>query len=190
MEEVSWLKFQISPESFFQTNTIGAEKLYWVVKDFAKWKEISTILDLYCGTGTIGQIIAADNKETEIVWLELLVSAVADAYINSELNGLNNVNFIAGKAEKTLPEVLEKYKAFDLVVIDPPRNGIHPKALKTILELMPKQIIYVSCNPATLSRDLDILVNENNYKLIKIQAVDMFPHTAHIEVVVKLELSN
>jgi len=188
-EEILGMKFSISPKSFFQTNSKGAEVLYSKVVDFAKEINPKSILDLYCGTGTIGQILAKDRKETKIIGLELLESAVADAYKNAELNNLKNVEFISGKAEKTLQDVLEKYpEGFDLVIIDPPRSGMHQKALKTLLEANAKNIIYVSCNPSTLARDLRILC-DNGYELQKVCPVDMFPHTAHIEVVTKLVMS-
>ena len=178
------LKFSISPQSFFQTNTLGAEELYSVVRDYAR-NDAETILDLYCGTGTIGQVVAGGNKNAHIVGLELLESAVEDAYKNAKLNGLENVEFVAGPAEKTLPGVLEKYDHFDMVIVDPPRAGMHKKALETLLTIDAQDIVYVSCNPATLARDLQ-LICEAGYELEKVRAVDMFPHTAHIEVVTKL----
>lgn len=189
-ETVLGLKFSISPQSFFQTNSRGAEVLYGVAQKYAQiadGKGALKILDLYCGTGTIGQILAGENKNAHIIGLELLESAVADAYKNAELNNLSNVEFIAGFAEKTLPAVLEEHKNFDLVVIDPPRAGMHPKALQTLLSIQAKNIVYISCNPATLARDLKALT-ENGYELKNVCPVDMFPHTAHIEVVTKLEL--
>ncbi|MBT4936505.1 23S rRNA (uracil(1939)-C(5))-methyltransferase RlmD, partial [Candidatus Peregrinibacteria bacterium] len=189
-EEVLDMKFTISPESFFQTNTKGAEILYKTVLDFVKKsyvgnKELKSfdksksinylnILDLYCGTGTIGQVVgrhlknleSSDTKkglEVQVIGLELLESAVKDAYKNAEINGLKNVEYISGPAEKTFPQVLEKYKTFDVVIVDPPRAGMHPKALQTLLQVHAKNIIYVSCNPATLARDLKILAT-NNYQ--------------------------
>ena len=207
-EEVLDMKFAISPESFFQTNTRGAEVLYKKVLGFVEksYKEDSkkntnsslAILDLYCGTGTIGQIIAGHisssqlsnntNLEIQIIGLELLESAVKDAYKNAKLNGLKNIEYISGAAEKTFPQVLEKYKKFDIVIVDPPRAGMHPKALQTLLQTKAKNIIYVSCNPSTFARDMGIL-KRNNYALKEISGMDMFPHTPHIEIVALIEYS-
>lgn len=179
--------FEISPSSFFQTNTSGAEKLYETAIKAAKLTGNETVLDLYCGTGTIGICMAKSAKE--IVGLELVAAAVADAKKNAERNGITNITFYEGYAEKELPAVLEKHGDFDIVVIDPPRAGMHPKALETLLAIDAERIVYVSCNPASLARDLQKLCAEGQYKLKTVQPVDMFPHTHHIETVAMLEKS-
>jgi len=184
-EEILWLKFAISPKSFFQTNSRWAEQLYSVVKEFSEWIKKKIILDLYCWTWTIGQILAKGNK-AEVIWVEYNESAVEDANTNAELNWLKNTKFICWKVEKRLPWILEKYWKIDLIVIDPPRAWMHKKAVETILEFEAKEMIYVSCNPATFARDAKLL--SAKYEIEKIKPVDMFPHTSHIELVAKLKL--
>ena len=189
-EEILWLNFAISPKSFFQTNSLWAEKLYSTVLNFAfeNNNDNKIILDLYCGTWTIWQIISknSSDKNIKIIWIELIKSAVEDANLNAKLNNLSNIEFIYWKVENILPNIINEYKNIDLIILDPPRSWMHKKALETILNISPKQIIYVSCNPTTFARDFSIL--EEKYDIIKLQPVDMFPHTAHIEIVCKLEL--
>ena len=190
-EKILNLNFAISPKSFFQTNSLWAEVLYSKVKDYAlSWlnsNDEKIILDLYCWTWTIGQILASCfNVKTKIIWIESIQSAVDDAKINANLNKLTNSEFICSKVEKILPDIILKYKKIDLAIIDPPRCWMHKKALETLLSSSPKQIIYVSCNPSTFSRDFDSL--KEKYDIQDIQVVDMFPHTTHIEMIWNLIL--
>lgn len=179
-EELLGLKFKVTPFSFFQPNTKGAEILYQTVLEFMGDKDKKLVYDLYCGTGTISQIVA--EKAGYVIGIELVKEAVEIARENAQINGLNNCEFWAGDVLKKLDNLNKKP---DTIIIDPPRPGIHPLALKKIIKLDCSEIIYVSCNPRTLVRDLKELIN-NGYKLIKVQCVDMFPHTHHIETVTLL----
>lgn len=178
IEELLGLKFKIAPEAFFQTNSKGAEKLYSIVKDFLGDASSKVVLDLYCGTGTIGQIVAPKAKK--VIGVELIEEAVKAANENAKLNGLNNCEFIAGDVAKVIKDVKQKP---DIIILDPPRPGVHPVALEYVVKFEPKEIIYVSCNPKTLVDDLKYLI-DNGYKLEKVKGMDMFPHTPHVETVV------
>jgi len=178
VEELLGLKFKISAFSFFQTNSLGAEKLYSIVRDFVGHADNKTLFDLYCGTGTIGQISA--QKAKKVIGIEIIEDAVRAANENAKLNGLDNCNFIAGDVREKVKELKDKP---DIIVLDPPRSGIHPGALKDIIEFNAEKIVYVSCNPKTLVRDL-VELEKNGYKVEKVQCMDMFPHTAHVECVV------
>lgn len=180
-EELMGLKFKISPFSFFQTNSKGAEKLYSIVRDFMGDAKSKVVFDLYCGTGTIGQI-AASNAE-KVIGIELIEEAVKAANENAALNDLHNCNFIAGDVAKVIKQVKEKP---DIIILDPPRPGVHPEALKYVIDFDAKDIIYVSCNPKTLVDDLKALTAAG-YKIEKVKVKDMFPHTPHVETVVKLK---
>ncbi|KOR27084.1 23S rRNA (uracil(1939)-C(5))-methyltransferase RlmD [Clostridium sp. L74] len=180
IEELLGLKFKIAPEAFFQTNSKGAETLYSIVKDFLGDANSKVVFDLYCGTGTIGQIVAPKAKK--VIGVELIEEAVKAANENAKLNGLNNCEFIAGDVAKVIKDV--KHKP-DIIILDPPRPGVHPVALEYVVKFAPKEIIYVSCNPKTLVNDLEYLI-DNGYKLEKVKGMDMFPHTPHLETVVKL----
>ncbi|HCL4465252.1 TPA: 23S rRNA (uracil(1939)-C(5))-methyltransferase RlmD [Clostridium botulinum] len=180
IEELLGLKFKIAPEAFFQTNSKGAEKLYSIVKDFLGDASSKVVFDLYCGTGTIGQIVAPRAKK--VIGVELIEEAVKAANENAKLNGLNNCEFIAGDVAKVIKDVKQKP---DIIILDPPRPGVHPVALEYVVKFEPKEIIYVSCNPKTLVDDLKYLI-DNGYKLEKVKGMDMFPHTPHVETVVKL----
>lgn len=182
-EELLGLKFNISPFSFFQTNSRGAEVLYSVVRDFAGDVKGKEIFDLYSGTGTIAQIMAPIAKK--VTGIEIVEEAVESAKENAKLNNLINCHFIAGDVLKEI-ENLKNNKP-DLIVLDPPRDGIHPKAIHKIINFRCKEIVYVSCKPTSLARDL-VVFQESGYKVEKVQCVDMFPYTAHIETVVKLSL--
>ena len=186
-ESLLGLDFQISPTSFFQTNSTGAEKLYNMVLDFAHKDDLKnqTVLDLYGGTGTIGMIFAK-HWAKHVTSVELVTSASKDGEKNAKLNGISNMDFVNAKVEDFLDEYLEAGKSADLLVIDPPRAGMHPDALPNILKFGTKQMIYVSCNPSTLARDLEYILQNSEYKIEKIQAKDMFPHTNHIETIVSL----
>ena len=186
-ESLLGLDFQISPTSFFQTNSTGAEKLYSMVLDFAHKEELKnqTVLDLYGGTGTIGMIFAKHGAK-QVHSVELVTSASKDGEKNAKLNGIENMSFVNAKVEDFLNKYIEEGNTADLLVIDPPRAGMHPDALPNILKFGTKQMIYVSCNPATLARDLEYILTNSEYKIEKVQAKDMFPHTHHIETIVSL----
>ncbi|QEK11726.1 23S rRNA (uracil(1939)-C(5))-methyltransferase RlmD [Crassaminicella thermophila] len=179
-EEILGLKFKISAFSFFQTNSLGAEKLYSIVIDFMGDAENKTVFDLYCGTGTIGQIVA--KKAQKVIGIELIEEAVDAANKNAKLNGLSNCKFIAGDVLKKIDELKEKP---DIIILDPPRAGVHPKALKKVLNYKAPEIVYVSCNPKSLAENL-VEVQKAGYKVEKVKCMDMFPHTPHVETVVKL----
>ncbi|WP_027633587.1 23S rRNA (uracil(1939)-C(5))-methyltransferase RlmD [Clostridium hydrogeniformans] len=181
MEEVLGLKFKISPFSFFQTNTKGAEKLYSLVKEFmGDMAKDKVVFDLYCGTGTIGQIVAGDARK--VIGIELIEEAVVAANENAKLNNLNNCHFIAGDVAKIVNTIKDKP---DIIILDPPRSGVHPKALEYVVDFNAKDIIYVSCNPKTLVNDLKYL-EAHGYRVERTKLKDMFPNTPHVETVVKL----
>ena len=185
-EKIGEYGFEISPNSFFQTNTRGAQKLYDAIMDFAGFKANDNVYDLYSGAGTIA--IYASKRVGNVTCFEAIPAAVNDAKRNAELNQVKNCTFILGDLKDALAEtesVMQKYGKPDVIIIDPPRSGMHPRTVQAVLNLLPGKIIHVSCNPATLARDLKILC-EKDYALSKIQAVDMFPHTAHIEVVAQV----
>jgi 23S rRNA (uracil1939-C5)-methyltransferase len=173
--------FNISANSFFQTNTEQAEKLYNKVLDFAELKGSEQVWDLYCGTGTITIFLA--EKAKKVVGFELVESAVKDARSNTESHGIHNAEFVGGDLLYKLQNMKDKP---DVLVTDPPRSGMHPKVVEYIRDLRPNKIIYVSCNPTTLARDVAIL--KDVYKIEMIQPVDMFPQTYHIETIVKMKL--
>ncbi|MBL4938077.1 23S rRNA (uracil(1939)-C(5))-methyltransferase RlmD [Clostridium sp. YIM B02515] len=180
IEKLLGLKFIITPFSFFQTNSKGAEKLYSLVRDFMEDSDSKVVFDLYCGTGTIGQIVAPNAKK--VIGIELIEEAVEAANENAKLNGLNNCTFIAGDVAKVITQVKDKP---DIIILDPPRPGVHPTALKYVIDFNAKDIIYVSCNPKSLVNDLTTLTSEG-YVVEKVVLMDLFPHTPHIETVVKL----
>ncbi len=181
VEKILGLKFKISPFSFFQTNTFGAEKLYSMVREFSGDIDNKVVFDLYSGTGTISIIMAPLAKK--VVGIEIIEEAVNMAKENAKLNGLENVEFIAGDVLKEVDKLREKP---DLIIIDPPREGINPKAIGKIIDFNPDKFVYVSCNPVTLVRDLKEFENKG-YKVEKVKCMDMFPRTTHVEVIVKLE---
>ncbi|WP_315119644.1 23S rRNA (uracil(1939)-C(5))-methyltransferase RlmD [uncultured Clostridium sp.] len=184
IEELLGLKFKITPFSFFQTNSKGAEKLYTIVREFLGESKDKVVFDLYCGTGTIGQIVAPEAKK--VIGVELIEEAVESANENAKLNGLNNCEFIAGDVAKVIGNVTEKP---DLIILDPPRPGVHPVALDYVIKFDAPQIVYVSCNPKTLVTDLKVLI-EAGYKVEKVKIKDMFPHTPHVETCVLLSHKN
>ena len=187
-EEILGLKFQISSFSFFQTNTLGAEVLYEKAREYVMVPDTaegivmadSTIFDLYSGTGTIAQILAPVAKQ--VIGIEIVGEAVEAAKENASLNGLDNCEFIAGDVLKVLDEVEEKP---DLIVLDPPRDGVHPKALNKIIDYGVDRIVYISCKPTSLARDLEVL-QDRGYKVEKVCAVDMFPQTPHVESIIMM----
>ena len=179
IEKIGSYEFEISANSFFQTNTAGAAKLYDTVKQYAELSGSETVLDLYSGTGTIPILLSDAAKE--VIGLEMAPSAVADAEMNCRHNQIENCRFLPGDIRETLPTISQRP---DVLVIDPPRAGMHPDVAKQVLALLPERIVYVSCNPATLARDLVLL--KEAYQIQEVQPVDMFPHTHHIESVAGL----
>lgn len=179
-------KFRISANSFFQTNTLQAEKLYATALEYAQLTGNETVYDLYSGAGTIS--IYVSGKAKEVYAFETVESSIADAGENAKRNNIENVHFITADLYKTfLPEVEQKnIPSPDVMIIDPPRNGMHPTTVNDVITLGAKRLVYVSCNPATQVRDIKLLT-EAGYKLIKVRPVDMFPHTYHIENVALLE---
>jgi 23S rRNA (uracil1939-C5)-methyltransferase len=184
MEEMEGLKFKIGPKSFYQTNSQQAYELYKVARDFAALKGNEMVYDLYTGTGTIANFVARQAKK--VLGIEYIEEAVLHARDNSDINGLDNLVFESGDMAKVLtPEFMERHGKPDVIITDPPRAGMHPDVLKQIKASEAKKIVYVSCNPATQARDIEIL--SDSYKVKKVKAVDMFPHTQHVESVVLLE---
>lgn len=183
-EKLGKYKFKISPDSFFQTNTKQSKKLYDIVKSEANLKGDEVVYDLYCGTGTIG--IYLSEKAKKVYGFEIISSAIEDAKINASENNIRNTSFLKGDVKNLLKQIsTNEIEKPDISIVDPPRAGLHPEALKNIINLKQRKIIYISCNPSTQARDLRVLV-ENNYRIEKIQPIDMFPHTPHIESVVTL----
>ena len=179
-EEVLGLKFKISPFSFFQTNTKGAEKLYEIAREFIGEQKDKVVFDLYSGTGTIGQVMAKSAKK--VYGIEIIEEAVKVANENAKLNNLNNYEFIAGDVAKVVKNLKEKP---DLIIVDPPRPGVHKDAIRDISNFGANEIVYISCNPKTLVLDL-VEFEKYGYKLEKVKCMDMFPNTPHVETVVKL----
>jgi 23S rRNA (uracil1939-C5)-methyltransferase len=178
-------KFKISPLSFYQVNPSQTEKLYSKAVEFAELTENETVFDLYCGIGTIG--IFASDKVKKLYGIETISQAIEDASQNAQLNNIKNAEFFVGDVEKTLPEFLkEKNVIPDVVFLDPPRKGCDKTAIQTLINIKPKRIVYVSCNPATLARDLNLLQEE--YNIEELAICDMFPGTSHVESIAKLNL--
>jgi 23S rRNA (uracil-5-)-methyltransferase RumA len=180
MEKLLGLEFKISVFSFFQTNSVGAEVLYSVVRDFAGQSNDKTIFDLYCGTGTITQLLSPNANK--VIGIELVEEAVDAAKVNAELNNITNCEFIAGDVLNMVDKLEDKP---DTIILDPPREGINPKAMKKIIAFGADKLVYVSCKASSLAKDL-LLLQEGGYKVDKIQCVDMFPRTYHVETVVLL----
>jgi len=182
-EQMENLKFKIGPKSFFQTNTLQAYKLYCVVREFAGLTGKETVYDLYTGTGSIAQFISAGASK--VIGIEYVPEAIEDAEYNAKNNHISNCSFFAGDMKDILNEefIMEQGKP-DVMILDPPRCGIHPDVAKVILEAAPGRIVYVSCNPASQARDLALFSEE--YSISAVQPVDMFPHTQHVENVCKL----
>ena len=182
-EQLDGLRFKIGPKSFFQTNSVQAKNLYDVVVQFAELKGTENVFDLYTGTGSIALYVARFCRQ--VVGIEEVPEAIADAEENRLLNTIQNTVFYAGDVKNVLsPEFVEKHGVPDLVITDPPRAGMHEKAVRFLLDMAPPSIVYVSCNPATQARDVQLL--SEKYDVLKVQPVDMFPHTHHIENVALL----
>ncbi len=183
-EEMEGLKFKVGPKSFYQTNTDQAYNLYKVVRDFAALSGNELVYDLYTGTGTIANFVS--GKARKVIGIEYVPEAIEDAKTNSSINNISNTLFFAGDMKDILTaDFIKQHGEPDVIITDPPRAGMHSDVISTILLAAPKRVVYVSCNPATQARDLQIL--DSKYKVVKVQPVDMFPHTQHVENVVLLE---
>ncbi len=183
-ETMEELRFKVGPKSFYQTNTEQAYHLYSVAREFAALTGNELVYDLYTGTGTIANFVA--RKARRVIGIEYVPEAIEDAKINSEINGIGNTEFFAGDMKDILnDEFIAHYGRPDVIITDPPRAGMHPEVVQTILRTAPRRIVYVSCNPATQARDLALL--DVSYRVMTVQPVDMFPHTPHVENVVLLE---
>ena len=183
-EKMEGLRFKIGPKSFYQTNTGQAYKLYCVAREYAALTGSETVYDLYTGTGTIAQFVAGRAKR--VIGIEYVPEAIEDARINAEGNGITNCEFFAGDMKDILTEgFIAEHGRPDVIIADPPRAGMHPDVVKTILAAAPERIVYVSCNPATQARDMEMM--SEAYKITAVQPVDMFPHTFHVENVCRLE---
>jgi len=184
-EEMEGLRFKIGPKSFYQTNTLQAYNLYKVAREFADLQGNEVVYDLYTGTGTIAQFVS--RKASKVIGIEYVPEAIEDAKINAQNNGITNCEFFAGDMKDILnADFIAEHGQPDVIILDPPRAGIHPDVAKVILAAAPPKMVYVSCNPASQARDLAILAEK--YKITAVQPVDMFPHTQHVENVCKLEL--
>lgn len=181
-DELMGLTFRISAKSFYQINPTQTEKLYKTAIEYAGFTGNESALDAYCGTGTIG-IIAAKNGAKNVIGVELEKSAVRDAISNAKRNKIDNIYFYSADATDFIIDLAESGKHIDVVMMDPPRAGSTEEFLDAVGTLSPQRVVYVSCNPETLARDLKYFLSKNNYKVEKIQPVDMFPHTAHVETV-------
>lgn len=175
-------RFRISPKSFYQINPVQTEVLYNTAMEYADLKGNETVLDTYCGIGTIG-IVAAKRGAGRVIGVELNGDAVRDAIVNARANNLKNIRFYKGDAGEFMYEASDEDEKPDVVFMDPPRAGSDTKFLDSLIKMSPKTVVYVSCNPETLARDLDYVTKHSDYKIRKIRPVDMFPHTAHTECV-------
>ena len=185
-EKIDDFRFRISPNSFFQTNSKQVKRLYEAVLQLAEPQGDETVFDLYCGAGTIS--IYVSPLVRQVIGFESVASAVEDARVNCQENGVDNCRFVLADLKDQLSgtqAIIDSFGRPDLIILDPPRGGLHPKTVQAVLALSPKKIVHVSCNPATLARELEEFCR-SDYMLGRVQPVDMFPHTAHIEVVAEL----
>ena len=183
-ERMDDLRFRIGPKSFYQTNSEQAHRLYEVARDFADLKGGELVYDLYTGTGTIANFVAKCCRK--VIGIEYVEDAIKDARINSEVNGIENTLFFAGDMKDVLTDdFIDEHGRPEVMIVDPPRAGMHGDVVNVILNAEPERIVYVSCNPATQARDMALL--DEKYKVVRVQPVDMFPHTHHVENVVKLQ---
>jgi 23S rRNA (uracil1939-C5)-methyltransferase len=180
VDYIDGLKFRISPLSFFQVNPIQTAVLYNKALDYAGLTGREVVLDAYCGIGTISLFMA--RKAAKVYGIEVVPQAIEDARINALENDIHNVEFIVGQAELVVQDMIDEGLKVDVIVVDPPRKGCDEKLLEAIIQAQPERMVYVSCNPATLARDLAYL-SERGYRVVKVQPVDMFPQTAHVECV-------
>jgi 23S rRNA (uracil1939-C5)-methyltransferase len=186
MEKLEDLRFKISPKSFFQTNTLQAEKLYSITREFAELNGSQLVYDLYCGTGSIGLFVSKYAKK--LIGVEVVADAIEDAKENAAFNNVQHASFFAGDVIDICDDAFfAEHGKPDVIITDPPRAGMHEKLIKKLLEIAAPTVVYVSCNPATQARDLGLL--SEKYTVTRIQPVDMFPHTLHIENIVQLKLT-
>jgi 23S rRNA (uracil1939-C5)-methyltransferase len=183
MDAIGDLKFKISPLSFYQVNPVQTEKLYAKVLDYAALTGKETVIDAYCGIGTISLFLA--GKAAKVYGVEIVPQAVEDAKENAKINNIENAEFLQGESETIIPRLSKLGVQADIVVVDPPRKGCDEKLLEAIVEMSPNRMVYVSCNPATLARDLKYMA-EHGYRVEEVQPVDMFPQTTHVETVVMM----
>ena len=184
-EAIGPFRFRISPQSFFQVNVAQAKILNEKILEYANLSGEETVIDSYCGTAAISMYLGKHAKK--VYGIEIEKSAIRDAKINCELNNISNIKFFTGRAEEWLYRWRRKGEEVHIIIVDPPRKGCSPKTLKEITKIRPKQILYVSCNPSTLARDLKYLTKDDDYKLKKILPIDMFPQTGHIECIASLK---
>ncbi|WP_350343267.1 23S rRNA (uracil(1939)-C(5))-methyltransferase RlmD [Proteinivorax tanatarense] len=180
-EKVTGIQYKISPLSFFQVNPKGMEILYGKTLEYANLTGKEKVLDAYCGIGSISLFLAQQAKE--VLGVEIVPQAIEDAKENAKINGIKNAHFKVGKAEEVIVDEAKKGEKYDVVVVDPPRKGCDEKLLEAIQKISPQRIVYVSCNPSTLARDLKHLCQEGKYEIKQVQPVDMFPHSGHVECV-------
>ena len=186
-EEMEGLRFKLGPKSFYQTNSDQAYELYKIARDFAKLTGNEIVYDLYTGTGTIANFVA--SKANKVIGKEFVPEAIEDAKVNSQINNISNTRFFAGDIKDVLNSgFIRQQGKPDVIILDPPRAGLHKNVINSMLFAMPKRIVYISCNPATQARDIALL--DEKYKVMQIQPVDMFPHTHHVENIVLLERRN
>jgi 23S rRNA (uracil1939-C5)-methyltransferase len=184
MEEMEGIRFKIGPKSFFQTNSGQSLTLYRKVREFAALEGTETVYDLYTGTGTIANFIARSCKK--VVGIEYVPEAIEDAKTNAFINGISNACFIAGDIKRVMqPRLFDIHGRPDVVITDPPRSGMDEDVVRSIQEASPEKVVYVSCNPATQARDLALICRD--YSIVRVQPVDMFPHTHHVENIVLLK---
>ncbi len=184
-EKMGTLEFSIGAKSFYQTNSLQAHEMYKLIKQLATLSGIETVYDLYTGAGTIALFIATEARN--VVGLELVPEAIQDAVRNAEINGINNTYFYAGDIKDTFgADIIDRHGAPDVVIADPPRSGMHPAVVEQLIKFAPKNIIYVSCNPATQARDVGLL--SDHYGIISVHPIDMFPQTHHVECVIHLQI--
>jgi 23S rRNA (uracil1939-C5)-methyltransferase len=184
VDSIGDIQFAISARSFYQVNPVQTELLYRKALDYAELTGEETVIDAYCGIGTISLFLA--QKAKQVYGVEIVPEAIEDAKKNAKLNQINNVEFAVGKAEEIIPAWKKEGKIADVIVVDPPRKGCDEALLDTIIAMKPKRVVYVSCNPSTLARDLQIL-EEGGFRTVEVQPVDMFPHTTHVECTVLLK---
>ena len=186
-EKMGALEFRISAKSFYQTNSLQAHEMYKLVKKLSALSGRETVYDLYTGAGTIALFVASEAKK--VVGIELVPESIEDAYRNAEINGISNAHFYAGDIKDAFgPEVIDKHGAPEVVITDPPRSGMHGAVVERLIQLAPKSIVYISCNPATQARDVALL--SDHYRIKSVHPVDMFPHTHHVECVIHLQLKS
>jgi 23S rRNA (uracil1939-C5)-methyltransferase len=184
LEQMESLQFKIGPKSFYQTNSKQAYELYKIVREFAELTGNELVYDLYTGTGTIANFIAKNTRQ--VIGIEYVPEAIEDAKSNAQLNHIENTLFFAGDIKDVMNDVfVNEYGVPDVIITDPPRAGMHKHVIEKILDLKPKLIVYVSCNPATQARDLQLL--DEQYIVTRVNPIDMFPHTQHVENVVQLK---